>query len=267
VDPTQIGHPFARGHGQLFRALSAGMSGRPVEALRAADEGMAIAGAAGESGARFLAVGHNARSWVLRSLGHLDEADECNERALDVATRSPGTSEMVFAAGLDLADGRLLAGDAAGAARRLDELVDLLMGQGSMTWHHRQRYGVLRARLALLEGDHALAREHAASVVADAEERGTPRYGAFARVMRAEAAAAAGDLVDHAGVDAALVQLDRCGGLEAWRVTAELAAATGVERWWRDAERRAGALVANAGDHGEPLRRWIGTTFAALGRG
>jgi DNA-binding SARP family transcriptional activator len=266
VDPTQLGHPFARGHGHLFLALSAGMRGRPVEAWRAADQGAALAASAGESGARFLAVTENIRSWMLRSLGRLEEADECNQRALEIGSRAPGTTEMVFAAGLDLADGRLLAGDADGASSRLDDLTHLLTGQGSMTWHHRQRYGVLRARIALLTGDHDLARELAASVVADADARGTPRYGAFARLVCGEAAAAAGESVDHADIDAALLQLDRCAGLEAWRVTAELAARTGVERWWRDADRRAGALVANAGEHGEPLRRWIGTTFVALGR-
>jgi hypothetical protein len=58
----------------------------------------------------------------------------------------------------------------------------------------------------------------------------------------------------------------RCAGLEAWRKTAELAAAAGVDRWWRDAERRAGALVVHAGEHGEVLRRYVATTFAALGR-
>src|SRR5206468_831367 len=67
-------------------------------------------------------------------------------------------------------------------------------------------------------------------------------------------------------LDGVLNLLDRCGGLEAWRVTAELAAASRVDRWWRDAERRAGVLIANAGDHGETLRRYVGATFTGLGR-
>jgi hypothetical protein len=45
-----------------------------------------------------------------------------------------------------------------------------------------------------------------------------------------------------------------------------MAAATGGARWWRDADRRAGALVTAAGDDAESLRRHIAATFATLGR-
>jgi DNA-binding SARP family transcriptional activator len=266
VDPTALAHPFARHHGHLFRVLSLGMRGRPADALAAADEGAAAAAAAGEPGFRFVAAEHNMHSWVLRNLGQLEAADECSERALELGAGPPSTREMLYAARLDLADGRLLAGDVEGAIARLDATVDLLSEQGSMTWHHRQRYGVLCARLALITGDHDSARQLATDVVIDAEERGTARYGAFARIVCVEADAAAGEAVDHALADAALAQLDRCAGLEVWRVTASLAAATGVDRWWRDAERRAGTLVANAGEHGEGLRQWVAATFAGLGR-
>jgi hypothetical protein len=125
---------------------------------------------------------------------------------------------------------------------------------------------VQQARFALLTGDLAGAQEKAQRAIADADRRGTARYGLFARVVSARAAAAAGEALDHEALDAALFALERCGGLEAWLVTAELAATTGVDRWWRDAERRAGALVSVAGDHAEPLRRWIGDRFVALGR-
>src|SRR6185503_4722766 len=110
----------------------------------------------------------------------------------------------------------------------------------------RQRFAVLQARRALAAGEPDRAAVLAGPVVHDAAERGTRRYGTLAALTVARARATAGEPVDHAAVDAALAALDTCAGLEAWRVTAEVAAAAGVDRWWRDAERRAGALIAAA---------------------
>ena len=64
----------------------------------------------------------------------------------------------------------------------------------------------------------------------DAVARGTRRYELLARAVLGE-------------VDA-LADLERVAGLEAWWVTAELAARRGDDRLWRDAERMAGMLVA-----------------------
>ena len=72
--------------------------------------------------------------------------------------------------------------------------------------------------------------------------------------------------IDHDELDGVLGELERSAGLEAWRVTAELAAVAGVDRWWKDAERRAGALVARAGQHHETVHRYVAETFASLGR-
>ena len=103
-------------------------------------------------------------------------------------------------------------------------------------------------------------------MVADCGAQHSLRYSLFARLTVARARLAAGCAIDRDELDGVLVELERCAGLEAWRQTAELAAAAGVDRWWRDAERRAGALVVHAGEHGEALRRYVATTFAALGR-
>ena len=105
----------------------------------------------------------------------------------------------------------------------------------------------------------------AAEVTRDAADRRTVRYGLLARVVRARAELECGQPTDYDEIDAALASLEGCAGLEAWRVTAELAATAGQDRWWRDAERRAGALVIRAGDHAETLRRHVAATFAALG--
>ena len=173
---------------------------------------------------------------------------------------------MDYAARLDRLEGRLLAGDLDGAAAGLAGTAEIVDWYGGHSWHHQQRYGVLSATFALATGKPDRAAETAAVVIDDSDGRGTARYRAFAELTVSRARLAVGDTVDHDALDGVLARLDRLAGLEAWRATAELAAAAGVDRWWRDAERRAGSLVANAGEHGEGLRRFVASTFAALGR-
>ena len=267
VDPSQLAHPFALYHGFLFRGLALGMLGRPVEALTAIGEARAAAEHNGEPGLRFVAVQDNLRSWVLRNLGRVEESDECTARALALTGGHPGTMlEMSYAARLDRLDGRLLAGDLDGAAAALADVADIVGWFGSHSWHLLQRFGVLSARFALDSGDHDRAAGSAAAVISDSDGRGTARYRALAMVTAARARLAAGDAVNHEVLHEVLGSLDRLAGLEAWRATAELAAAAGVDRWWRDAERRAGALIAHADEYGEALRRTVAATFAALGR-
>jgi DNA-binding SARP family transcriptional activator len=263
-----LGHPFAVHHGHMWRTLALGQRGRVLDALRASDEARSAAVASGQAGARFICAVDNVHSWLLRGLGRLDEADDVSARVLDVTTAdgTTSTNEMRHASMLDLLDGRLLAADFDGASAAIERAAPVETLHGTMAWHHRQRYWVQHARFALAAGDPALAAERARQAVVDAEQRGSDRYGSFGKIVAARAAVALGERLDHDEVDAALLVLESCGGLEAWLVTAELAAATGIDRWWRDAERRAGALVSVSGDHAEPLRRWIGERFAALGR-
>lgn len=263
-----LGHPFAVHHGHMFRTLSLGQRGRVLEALSACDDAHAAALASGEAGARFVCVVDNVRSWILRGLGRLGEADDLTFRVLEVTTAdgTVSTNEMRHAAMLDAIDGRLLADDLDGAAAAIERAAPVETLHGTMAWHHRQRYWVQQARFALATDDLVATREKAHQAIVDAEQRGSARYALFGRVVAARVAAISGEVLDHDALDAALLALESCGGLEAWLVTAELAAATGVDRWWRDAERRAGALVSVSGDHTEPLRRWIGSRFAALGR-
>jgi hypothetical protein len=263
-----LGHPFAAQHGYMFRTLSLGQRGLVVDALRASDEGRADAQAYGEPGARFLYVIDNVHSWLLRGVGRLDEADELSRGVLELTTAdgTVSTNEMRHASMLDLIDGRMLSDDLSGATVAMEHAAPVETLHGTMAWHHRQRYWVQQARLFLAQGDLAAARAAASRAVDDAQRRGSRRYELFATIVRARIAAADGEVIDHEAVDAALTGLETCGALEAWLVTAELAAATDVDRWWRDAERRAGGLVAGAREHGEGLRRFVGDRFAALGR-
>jgi hypothetical protein len=144
---------------------------------------------------------------------------------------------------------------------------DMVEGfQWTMGWHHRQRYWLQQARFALLTDDAGKASELATRAAGDAEARGSRRYMMLGRAYAAVATARLGEPLEKDDVDAALRGLDQCAATEAWLVTAELASASGAERWWREAERRAGALIAAAGADGESLRRWVAKRFSALGR-
>ena len=263
-DAAHLSHPFAVHHGHLFRVLSLGMQGRPVEALAAVDAGARAAFEAGDAGARFVVAQANLRSWVLRALGHTATAAELTERAREQAS-APAFREMRTAAELDRIEQLLLAGDLDGGGAALQADAGILDWHGGHAWHHHQRYRTLRARHLLETGDAAGALELATAVTADAAGRATMRYGLLARIVGARAALACGDPVDHDDLDAALTALEGCAGLEVWRTTAELAAA-GEDRWWPEAERRAAALVGRAGGHGDSLRRHVTATFAQLRR-
>jgi tetratricopeptide (TPR) repeat protein len=267
VEGSWLGHPFARHHGHMFRVLTLGQQGRVMDAFAATDAAETAANEAGELGMRFVIVADNVRSWLLRGVGRIDEAEELSSKAYEASSQAGSvTGEMSCAAMLDLIEGRLLLGDVDGAAAAIRRAAPVASFHGTMAWHHRQRYGLQQARLVLLGGDLEQAREGAATVVADAEARGSRRYLVLANAYIALASAGLGEKPDYEEVDARLAALDSCAGLEAWYLTAELAAATRQDRWWRDAERRAGALIGSAGPDGESLRRWVAKRFSALGR-
>jgi hypothetical protein len=85
-------------------------------------------------------------------------------------------------------------------------------------------------------------------------------------VVAGQAAAALHRPVGHEELDAALEGLDGAAGLEVWRLTADLAAATGVERWWRAAEERLDRLASDPAT-GPELRRWATDYFDRLRSG
>jgi hypothetical protein len=267
VEGTLLHHPFARHHGNMFRSLSLGHRGKLAEAFAATTVSRLEASHAGELGVRFTSTADNVLSWLLRSVGRIDEADELSAQSFEV-TSSGGsaTSEMHCAAMLDLIDGHLLRGDADGATTAVARAAPVDSFGGTMGWHHRQRYLVQRARLALLVDDAIAAHEFATRAAEDAEARGSRRYMILGRVYAAIASACLGEPLEKDDVDATLAGCDKCAGPEVWLVTAELASASGEDRWWRDAERRAGALIAGAGPDGASLQRWVASRFTALGR-
>jgi DNA-binding SARP family transcriptional activator len=264
VDPDHLAHPWAGMHGRFAAAMALGYLGRPAEALARCDDLDAAVARSGAVGARFEGPAANVRAWLLRHLGAGAEADDHNGHALEVTSdpaglpRSEAVMEYHYVALLDLADGRLLADDGAGAAALAVRLAAVDTWSGTMAWHQRHRLGLLRARLALLDGDAGRACELATAVVADAAGRGARRYEVLGRAWLA----LAGGLDDREQVATVVDGLASMASLEGWRLAAALADHLGVEAWRAEAGRRAAALVAAAGPRAEQLRVVVGDVLA-----
>jgi hypothetical protein len=104
-------------------------------------------------------------------------------------------------------------------------------------------------------------------VAEDAGRLGVERYVALAHLLEARARAAAGEPLDPTALGAVVEALPRLAGLEAWWLTAELAAAAGVDAWWGLAEQRAGDLAKEAGPHAETLRGYAAARLERMRTG
>ena len=243
LDPGAIGHPFAPLHGLFVRTYSAGLAGRLDVAFASAGQLGAVVADQEQQAARFRPIVHNMRGWLLGAAGQWSAAAEAGEEALALAA-DVGFGEPGAHATLDLAEGRLRAGDHAGAADRLEQAAAIAADDRvSMAWHLRQRLAWLRGRLALATGDRVTAATEAAWLTSDAVDRGTRRYELLARVL----SVLAEGVIEPDALEPMLGELEQIAAPEVWWVTAQLALTGGVDRWWADAERRLGTLVLSAG--------------------
>jgi hypothetical protein len=267
AQPLWLGHPFAVHHGGFFRTIALSERGRLHDAFRSFETARSEAVAAGEAGVRLAHALDNVQSSLLRAVGRHDDARAVSSAVID-ATRGGGsvTSEMFHAALLDHLDFFLETNDLDGATTAMTAAAPVEQLHGTMAWRHRHRYWMQQARFAVQTDDLDRASALVARLMDDAEKTGTTRYVRIGTVVDAIAAARRGEAIDHDRVDAALSDLDQCGSLEAWRLTAELATVTNVDPWWRDAEERAAGLVAQAGPDADRLRAYVIRSFAALGR-
>jgi DNA-binding SARP family transcriptional activator len=261
LDTERITHPFAPLHGLFIRAHGLGAEGRIAEAFRVIDQLDDVVEHEGEQARRFGPVASNLRAWLLRNLGRGEEADEHNAAAVELPPDLAGFSEPRYVGHLDVIEGRLMVDDLPAAADLLDSIVSIEQWEGTLAWHQRERYWLLRARLALAESDVERAQELATAVEQDAASRGCRRYELFARLVNARASRTA----DREAVDDALTELERIAAPEAWWYTAQLAEALDVDRWWADAARRVERLAAAAGEDGDRLRAYALARFPRLG--
>jgi hypothetical protein len=134
-----------------------------------------------------------------------------------------------------------------------------------MVWHQRQRVGLLTARLAWRAGDVDATEGAAQRILDDARRRGSARPAAQAELLVLLARTRRGGDIPPDRLDRVLAAHDKVAGLEAWRATAEAAAATGLPALTEAARRRASLLVDRAGDRSTALGRWIDSELARLG--
>jgi len=243
---------FPNAYALMAATMALAMLGRADEALETLD---ALEADVARMGARRWSPRPlNLRGWILRNLGESDEADELNQAAIEEA-RPQGLAEPIANGLLDLASGRLLAGELDGARTLLDEADRLGEIEHAFRWRHQLRGRLIRARLdfALEEAEAALV--GAESLAADAADLGAPRYEVQARLVAAMAARRMEGHVELDDVGSLLGRLDDVAGLEAWWITAEVARAFDVEAWNQLAGRRVAALRGRAGPYSSALDR------------
>jgi hypothetical protein len=218
-----------RARAQAAYALA--LLGRAEEALSAFDDLRTDVERRGVD--RYVSMVGNFRGWILRHLGACSEADEANQRALEVAASRMEDEryriEPMAHSLLDLAEGRLQVGELDAARSYLARVEPLQQVAHALRWRHELRARLLDGRLALESGAPEAAEAAAAAVAEDAGRLGVGRYVAAARLLEARARAAAGEALDRAEVGKVIDALPRLAGLEAWWLTAELAAAAGVD--------------------------------------
>jgi tetratricopeptide (TPR) repeat protein len=258
VDPDALAHPWAPLHLRFNRILALGQLGRVSDALRVVEDLDLLVEREGAVGERFRAPAANAGAWILRWAGRGEEADQRNLAAVEVTGGVDGPSADAFAEGhyvalLDLADGCALRGDWAGALALVQRLAPVDTWAGTMAWHQRHRLGLLRARLALADGDADAAAELAAAVTEDAARRGAGRYGLLSRAV----AGLADPSIPDDEIDHVIDGLGRCAVLDGWALVAALAEARRSDSWRVKAEGLAATLVAHAADLHDDARRLV----------
>jgi DNA-binding SARP family transcriptional activator len=256
-----VGQPAGRGlaayrfpnaYGGMVATMALAMLGRPDEALVALDA--LAADVADMHAERWTPRPLNLRGWIVRNLGALEEADDLNRAAIEAA-RARGLDEPWANGLLDLASGRLVAGDVDGAGALLQEASPFAEVEHAFRWRHQLRARLLQAALDRATGAFEAARAGATALATDAEELGAPRYVVQARLEAAMATHQQGGSIDIESVELLLAQLDEVAGLEAWRITAAAATAFDVAAWRAQAGRRVAALQRRSGPYGEALGR------------
>jgi hypothetical protein len=253
----QIGaeHTSATMHALLFTGHAHAIAGLPDLALAAFARHTAEVER--RQVPRFAGRGVNFAAWVLRNLGARDQALDLHTAGL-AAGRSEGTPEVTIAALQDLAEMRIDAADADGAAVLLAEAAGLLTGDLVFGWRLALKQQLLTARLALSRGESERALDAASALEAAAAAIAVPRYTSAARLLQHRARHRLGVPVAPDVVGADLDALERSVAIEAWWWTGDTAADLGVPQWLTRAERQAARLADNAGEHADTLRREAG---------
>ncbi len=253
ASPEAVINLFAPAHLSFVSGYALATLGRVEEAMRRFGQLDAACERLGVT--RFAGRADNFRGWMLRSLGDHAAADEHTARALE-AGRRIAYPEVQAQGWLDLSDGALQRGDLDAAAAHLAMARPFGDREHAYRWRHRIRRRLLEARLRLLAGEAAAAAEMLEELEREAVARGARRYAIQARLLGAVARRRQGIAVDLAGLAPELDALGAAGGLDGWRLAAEVAGAFDAPAW-RDAARRLCAgLAATAGPRRTAFERY-----------
>jgi len=244
---------YPNAYALMAATMAHAMLGRPDHALTAL--GMLESAIERMDAARWVPRPRNLRGWIARNLGDPMQADDLNEEAV-ARSRALGLAEPLAHGLLDLAAGRLMAedADADAAARYLEDARLLEDEEHAFRWRHQLRRRLLQSRLDLVRSDFDAAASGADLLADDAVALGVPRHEVQARLLAAMARHRSGLPCDPEDVDCLLRGLDRVAGVEAWWLTAEVAACFGQVRWRKLATQRASDLVSVAGPFAPSLR-------------
>ncbi len=249
---TRTGYPFAPVNRHMLAGYAQALRGEPEAALAELDL-MSVA-AERESTDRFTGRDENFRGWILRGLGAWAAADDANTRAYEQSA-ALRLAEPVAHALLDLADGRLRAGEPTAAIGYLDALKAEASEGYLFQWRAELRTLLIEGRCQVATGDSTAAMAAFDLVASKARALSLRRYEVQAGLWFAIARRAAGEQVDVDTVGPYVDLLDAVAPLEAWWLTAEAAVAFQADRWHRLAQERANRLAQRAGRYGDDLRR------------
>ncbi len=248
-------------HVTQMTAHAHALQGRPDRALAALDRLSREMDRRG-SRTRYRGLDDNYRSWIIRSLGAPDAAADLNRSVLD----QPIMPEARAQALLDLASSHLM-------EKEWDSVADRIAQSRAVSsqtffnnqWRAANRADLVEALAALELRDVGSALTIGTALRDRSEAQGERRHAVLARLIVARAHHLDGSAVDRAALAADLDQLPALAGLEAWWITAAVAAEFGEDRWRALAEERVGALAAYAGDQTSSFVAYATARFEALG--
>ncbi|HEY2703271.1 MAG TPA: hypothetical protein VGL20_06235, partial [Candidatus Dormibacteraeota bacterium] len=258
ASPEAVINLFAPAHLSFVSGYALAALGRVEDAMRRFDQLDAACERLGVT--RFAGRADNFRGWMLRSLGDHAAADEHTARALE-AGRRIDYPEVQAQGWLDLCDGALQRRDRDAAVAHLAMARPFGDVEHAYRWRHRIRRRLLEARLCLLGGDAPAAEAMLEELEREAVSRGARRYLLQARLLLAVARRAQGIPVDLAALAPEREALAAAGGLDGWRLAAEVAAAFDAAAW-RDAARRLCAgLAGHAGSRRAGFESYAATVL------
>jgi len=209
------------------------------------------------SASRYAGLSATYRCWIGRNLA-VPGADDLARSGVE----NGATAEIRAQSLLDLADTLLVAGHLGPAGEALAEATSGMQQRWFHNrWRAEQRAGMITARMQLAEGSSADALATATAATVAAEERGDARYATIGRLLVARAVGRLGHVVDQSAVMSDVASLPGVAALESWWLAADVADDTGLAGARTMAEGFVGALLVDAGEHSDSLRRAASVRF------